>query len=554
MTGGQQALAHLARALLLRAARRGGSGGPAEPLRRGLAPAAPRPRAASASASARAELAAGREAEAEAEGEAAAPGPGPRAEPGPAAGHGPAARPHPGRGGREAAAANAGPRGAAAAAAGAAGAAKWRRPRDLGQYKGLLRRLHQQRLAELSRDLYSEMLLDGVLPDHEMFNHLVAGALNSHNPQDALFYFEQMQGMGMQPGIATYTCAIRALAACRDPRRAFLLAEQMRTAGIAPDGMLYSALMSACATVGDVAGAQGLVKEFDFLDLPLDRYFLPGLLVAMKNQNPKPKDAAEQIVAQMAALADRVREDPRVSKQQRADFTMELFNAALGCAVELRGYAAAEAVVAQLEGHGLRKDTAMYAHLLRGEMQRLRDTHKELHIERVFDLVNEMKMAGEAVPVFTIVLGISWCLDRRKASPKRVELVQCLLEEKRRSNTYFTKRDGTKLLQLATRRRWGEPTVAAMLWQTMRQDGHMPSRYILKSLHDCLEPEEAPELAALAREVGALLKLKKRDLRARGPEAAPGAEAEDGSSSSSSSSSSESESSGGESDSDSDSD
>ena len=50
MTGGQQALAHLARALLLRAARRGGSGGPAEPLRRGLAPGAPRPRAASASA------------------------------------------------------------------------------------------------------------------------------------------------------------------------------------------------------------------------------------------------------------------------------------------------------------------------------------------------------------------------------------------------------------------------------------------------------------------------------------------------------------------------
>ena len=33
---------------------------------------------------------------------------------------------------------------------------------DLGQHKGLLRRLPRQRLAKLPRDLHSEMLLDGI--------------------------------------------------------------------------------------------------------------------------------------------------------------------------------------------------------------------------------------------------------------------------------------------------------------------------------------------------------------------------------------------------------
>ncbi len=293
---------------------------------------------------------------------------------------------------------------------GPAGQPRLVNPKSLADYKALLRRLHRKKLHMLARDLYGEMLLDGVSPDHELFEELVRGSVHAMHPGDALFFFGQVQEMGMQPTLELYSSAIRAHGMQRDPVQAARVADQLRASGMPADGPFYVALLSACASVGDLEGAERIIQEMEAERVPLGQEMLCLVLVAAKNCPPaRGADPGAALLDRLEDLLELVKERPGAlgSEMPRA-IEMDLMNSAIDCAVELKRYDLKDELLWRLTGRRMTLDRNTYAHLLRAELQQLYDTRSEAHIDKVLELVDEMREAGMYMQVSTIVMGLDW--------------------------------------------------------------------------------------------------------------------------------------------------
>lgn len=55
----------------------------------------------------------------------------------------------------------------------------------------------------LLRDVYDDMMLDGVKPNRDIFHSLVVGTMRGSRMQDAFFFMDQMKIMGMLPDVCT---------------------------------------------------------------------------------------------------------------------------------------------------------------------------------------------------------------------------------------------------------------------------------------------------------------------------------------------------------------
>ena len=51
------------------------------------------------------------------------------------------------------------------------------------------------------RDVYEDMLMDGISPSRDTFHMLIPGAMFSNRLQDAFFFFNEMKQRGMQPDV-----------------------------------------------------------------------------------------------------------------------------------------------------------------------------------------------------------------------------------------------------------------------------------------------------------------------------------------------------------------
>ena len=387
------------------------------------------------------------------------------------------------------------------------GRAKLKAPQGLAEYKNLLEKLHRKKLYTLTRDLYGEMILDGVVPDHELFELLVQGSVQAMCPNDALYFFGQVREMGMQPTPGLYSGAIRAYGMKRDIRQAERLGEEIRAAGLSADEMIYTALLSSCAAVGDVQGAERIVREMQEERVPLGRETLRLVLIAAKNCPPtNGADPGTELIEMHDELQRLVESSPAVLGSEAPDAVeMDLMNAALEGAVDLKRYDVLDQLLSRLRSRRLTHNRATYGALLRAELQQMFDTGKEEHFDRFLELALEMRVEGFRMQASTIVMGIDWALKGRGDFHRRAEVVCCLLEEKRRTRTYFTRYDGSVLLSLACRKRWVEESIepARAIWQALRDDGQMPTRVALKNFSSALA-SAGPVYEDLWQEVSSL--------------------------------------------------
>lgn len=64
----------------------------------------------------------------------------------------------------------------------------------------------------LLRDVYDDMMLDGVKPTRDTFHSLAVGTMKAARMQDAFYFADQMKIMGLLPDVCTFCFFIRKLA------------------------------------------------------------------------------------------------------------------------------------------------------------------------------------------------------------------------------------------------------------------------------------------------------------------------------------------------------
>lgn len=51
------------------------------------------------------------------------------------------------------------------------------------------------------RDVYDDMMLDGVKPQRDIFHSLIIGTMKGSRLQDAFFFTDEMKAMGLVPDV-----------------------------------------------------------------------------------------------------------------------------------------------------------------------------------------------------------------------------------------------------------------------------------------------------------------------------------------------------------------
>lgn len=60
----------------------------------------------------------------------------------------------------------------------------------------------------LLRDVYDDMMLDGVKPERDTFHSLIVGTMKGARMQDAFFFCDQMKSMGLVPDVRYFLLCV----------------------------------------------------------------------------------------------------------------------------------------------------------------------------------------------------------------------------------------------------------------------------------------------------------------------------------------------------------
>ncbi|KAG4911985.1 hypothetical protein JHK82_052572 [Glycine max] len=145
---------------------------------------------------------------------------------------------------------------------------------NVAEYNTVLGSLTAQRRNFLLRDVYDDMMLDGVKPTRDTFHSLAVGTMKAARMQDAFYFADQMKIMGLLPDIL----------------------EEMKCMEVKPNIQTYICLLNACAADGRIDRVYAIVRDMTAAGLGLNEFCYAGLIVAHKNKTPLPDDFAAKVI------------------------------------------------------------------------------------------------------------------------------------------------------------------------------------------------------------------------------------------------------------------
>ncbi|CAA0823443.1 Pentatricopeptide repeat-containing protein -mitochondrial [Striga hermonthica] len=164
------------------------------------------------------------------------------------------------------------------------------------EYNTVIGSLTSQRRYYLLRDVYDDMMLDGVMPKRDTFHSLVVGTMRGSRMQDAFFFRDEMKTMGLVPDVALYNYLISTCGKCRNSNQAIQLLEEMKRCEVKPTGQTYICLLHACAATGRLDRVYAIVRDMTAAGLGLNKFCYAGLIIAHKNKATSSDDTASKII------------------------------------------------------------------------------------------------------------------------------------------------------------------------------------------------------------------------------------------------------------------
>nr|AKF43300.1 pentatricopeptide repeat superfamily protein [Erodium texanum] len=167
---------------------------------------------------------------------------------------------------------------------------------NLSEYNTVIGSLTGQRKQFLLRDVYDDMMLDGVQPSREAFHSLILGSMKGASLQDVLFFRDEMKSMGLVPDVALYNFMISSCGKSKNSDLAVQILEEMKHYEVKPNGQTYMCLLNACAASGRLDRVYAIVRDMTAAGLGLNKFCYAGLITAHLNKKPVTEDTTIKIL------------------------------------------------------------------------------------------------------------------------------------------------------------------------------------------------------------------------------------------------------------------
>ncbi|KAK1359451.1 Pentatricopeptide repeat superfamily protein [Heracleum sosnowskyi] len=375
------------------------------------------------------------------------------------------------------------------------------------EYNTVIHSLVGQRRYYLARDVYDDMMLDGVKPERPTFHALLACSMKGARLQDAFYFRDQMKAMGLVPDVAFYNFLISTCAKCNKSDQATLILEEMKQFEVKTNGQTYICLLSAYAAAGRLERAYAIVRDMTAAGLGLNKFCYAALISAYKNKQPVANGTAAKIIE----LVDQSKGWSYVehTKENFENVLMnvsdeELYNLPTAEYVRRRfGFLTKALTVYHVAFHALADlndveaiDT-LYEMLMKDHKP---DVFIGLQIMRCYlhsgDLdrglnafVACMNMGPPVIEVYvTFIEGAMVGY-----TPRGMLLAEDKLKEMASRNFFLSPKMGNDLLIVASGEKTGGFTVANLIWDMMRDRNSPPSLPAVEAYHRGLKDREIPD-------------------------------------------------------------
>ncbi|CAL9107738.1 unnamed protein product [Musa textilis] len=205
---------------------------------------------------------------------------------------------------------------------------------NVSEYNSVIGSLIAQRrqapIGYLLRDVYDDMMLDGVQPVRDTFHALIVGTMKGSRLQDAFFFRDEMKAMGLPPDVNLYNFLISTCGKCKNSDTAIKeglagnkdfvfatcnllpsktlftfddsilfmekLLEEMKRHSVKLKGETYICLLNALAATGRTDQVYAIVRDMTAAGLGLNKFCYAGLITAFKNKLPTTEETTGKII------------------------------------------------------------------------------------------------------------------------------------------------------------------------------------------------------------------------------------------------------------------
>ncbi|OAE32633.1 hypothetical protein AXG93_3569s1080 [Marchantia polymorpha subsp. ruderalis] len=392
-------------------------------------------------------------------------------------------------------------------------------PTDVDSYNYVIKQLNYRKRFSLVRDVYEDMLLDGVQPLRDTFYLLITGAMQTVRLQDVMFFFDEMKAMGITPDVAMYNCIIAACGRSQQVDRAFQVAEEMEAFGVQPKHRTFLALLRACAFVGRVEEAYGVVRRMATHGFTLDKHCYAALITAHANKMPRSPDTVEKILEvleqskvpqaedNMAVAAtgeieprDDVEEgflnflqkDDALVRRGFVNRRLTVYHAAISAFQDLGNREAVKKVLHMIEkdGHGI--DAYSTVQLIKCYIS-------EGDFQKACLEYNKFLEMGRRPTIELYQILIDGAITH--PSPANSAVAQKLLAELVQKSFFLNSKAGGEILSKACQDKTRDVAVANIIWDMMQaRQVRLPMKVIMdyyKALDRSGTPKDDPRMATL---------------------------------------------------------
>ncbi|KAJ1687768.1 hypothetical protein LUZ63_019158 [Rhynchospora breviuscula] len=378
---------------------------------------------------------------------------------------------------------------------------------NIAEYNTVIGSLISQRRPYLLRDVYDDMMLDGVQPVRDTFHSLIIGTMKGSRLDDAFYFRNEMKTMGLQPDVNLYNFLTAACGKCNDSNAALKLFQEMKIYGVKPKRETYICLLNALAANGLTDQVYGVVRDMTAAGLALNKFCYAGLITAYKNKSPasaktfmkiveyveqslngwssveQPSDGGENFM--MNVSEEELYNIPTAEFVHRRGFIsrqLTVFHVALHACADLKSKETMEKVLDMLKKGGYSYDAFVALQVIRCYLQ-CGDIDSGL---RVFEEYTSSRAPFPELYV-TFVEGAMIGYTERG-----MQLAQNFLETMNGRGFFLNSRMGSELLLMAAGEKAGGYVTANYIWDLLQSRKIVPTLPAVEAYHKGLKERDIP--------------------------------------------------------------
>ncbi|GAV84445.1 PPR_2 domain-containing protein [Cephalotus follicularis] len=376
------------------------------------------------------------------------------------------------------------------------------------EYNSVIGSLTAQRRHFLLRDVYDDMMLDGVQPTRDIFHSLIVGTMKGSRLQDALYFKDEMKAMGLLPDVALYNFLISTCGRCKNSDQAIRILEEMKKNEVKPNGQTYVCLLNVCAVAGRVDRVYAIIRDMTAAGAGLNKFCYAGLITAHMNKMPITNDTVSKIIgfvesskgwssvessSSNAEIWMRGVSEEEFYNLPTAEYVfrrgcvnrqLTVYHVAFHACANLRDVQAVETLLDMLKKNEQSPDAFII-------MQIMRCYLNCGDLDRGLGILEDYLNTGKPPMIELFVTLVEGAMIGH--TPKGMQLAQDTLIKMHSRDYFLNPKMGSDLLLAAAGEKTGGYTTANYIWDLMQARNQIPSLPAVEAYYKGLKEREIPE-------------------------------------------------------------